>query len=217
MLPVWRLCFLLLIDFCLVFAYPKRFTIEIPDGETFCAYENLFAQKKYALMYQVIHGGNLDVDLIIRDPMKRTIHETKRGSHEDIKFDSHVNGTFEFCFGNEFSSLSEKLVYFELRPDPYETLSEEAGEAPHVTVLTMVQSALESAHLYLSHAESTQIELRNRELGDRLVAEDLNQAVLYWSIAVTIAIFVTTLGQVTILKNFFADKKVFYSTRASRM
>ncbi|TPP60839.1 Transmembrane emp24 domain-containing protein 7 [Fasciola gigantica] len=207
MLPVWRLCFLLLIDFCLVFAYPKRFTIEIPDGETFCAYENLYAQKKYSLMYQVIHSGNLDVHLIIRDPMKQTIHETKHGSHEDIKFDSHVNGAFEFCFGNEFSSLSEKLVYFELRPDPYETL----------TVLTMVQSALESAHLYLSHAESTQIELRNRELGDRLVAEDLNQAVLYWSIAVTIAIFVTTLGQVTILKNFFADKKVFYSTRASRM
>lgn len=201
----------------IVLAYPKRFTIEVPDDETFCAYENLYASKKYALMYQVIHGGNLDIDIVIRDPMKRIVHEKKRGTHEDIKFDSHVNGTFEFCFGNEFSSLSEKLVYFELRPDPYESLSEEAGEASHVTVLTLVQSTLEAVHLFLSHAESTQIELRNRELGDRMVAEDLNQAVLYWSVAVTIAIFMTSLGQVTILKNFFADKKTSYSSRGSRL
>uniref|UniRef100_A0A183B6S0 GOLD domain-containing protein n=1 Tax=Echinostoma caproni TaxID=27848 RepID=A0A183B6S0_9TREM len=211
------LCLMLLASVSCVSAYPKRFTVEIPDEEVFCGYEYLQEQKKYILMYQVIHGGNLDIDVKITDPTERVIYEVTRGTHEDIKLSSTVNGTHKFCFGNQFSSFSEKLVFFELRTDPYESLSEEAGEKSHATVLNLVQSTLEAAHLFLSHAESTQIELRNRELGDRLVAEDLNKAVLYWSLAVTVVIFVTTVGQVTVLKNFFADKKVSYSNRPGRL
>lgn len=201
------LLFVLVNLFPPISAYPRRVTFELPDGEKRCFYQDL-TPTKYVFMYQVIYGGQLDVDLTISDQTGKSISEAERASHDEIFFNVAQNGSYKFCFDNTFSSVSHKLIYFELRPEVFESLAEEAGQQSHVTVLSLLQNEVEMVHLFLSRAETLQIELKNRELGDRMVAEDLNTAVLVWSCAVTIVIFVTTLGQVTVLKNFFNDKKI---------
>ncbi|KAF6777521.1 hypothetical protein AHF37_03433 [Paragonimus kellicotti] len=199
-----------------VTAYPRRVTFELPDGERRCFYQDL-TPTKYVFMYQVIYGGQLDIDLLVEDPMGKSISQAERASHDEIFFNVAQNGSYKFCFDNTFSSVSHKLIYFELRPEAFESLADEAGQPSHVTALSLIESDVELVHLYLSRAETLQIELKNRELGDRMVAEDLNTAVLLWSCAVTVVILVTTLGQITVLKNFFNDKRIPSSHRVSPM
>ncbi|CAL8083353.1 unnamed protein product [Calicophoron daubneyi] len=206
----------LLVNVLSVTAHPRRFTFELPDNDHLCFFEDLAPSKKYVLMYQVIHGGQLDIDLRIADPSDKEISKTERTSHDQVFFTSGQNGSYSFCFSNEFSSVSHKLIYFELRLESYESLSEEMGMDEPPSPLTMMESGIEMLHLFLSRAETLQIEFKNRELGDRIVAEELNSAVLFWSLAVSLAILVTTVGQVTILKHFFTEKKVVYSTHTSR-
>lgn len=48
---------------------------------------------------------------------------------------------------------------------------------------------------------------RPREVRDRLNAEKLLKRVTYWSIGETVLLFVIGIGQVMMLRSFFADKK----------
>ncbi|CAH8429822.1 unnamed protein product [Schistosoma guineensis] len=192
--------------------YPSRLTFELPDNEGICFYEDLPASKKYVFSYHVIHGGQTDVDIVIKDPKQVIISNVERGSDDDITFTTiPSNGTYSFCFSNEFSSISHKLIYFEIRPEDFESLAEEAGLPVFPTVMTLLDSVVEVLHHYLSRAESFGIELKNRDYGDFLVAEDLNSAVFVWSVIITFVVIITSVGQVTILKNFFSEKKVAYS------
>ncbi|CAH8821599.1 unnamed protein product [Trichobilharzia szidati] len=205
--------FLLQLLLILSEAYPRRLTFELPDNEAICFYEDLPASKQYVFSYHVIHGGQNDVDIKIKDPRQQVVSNVERGTEDDITFKTaSTNGTYSFCFSNEFSSISHKLIYFEIRPEDYETLAEEAGLPVYPTVMSLLESVVEVLHHFLSRAESLEIELKNRDYGDFLVAEDLNAAVFVWSVIITVVVVVTTLGQVTILKNFFSEKKVAYSS-----
>lgn len=199
---------LVFVHICSAITFPKRVTFELPDGQFQCFHEAL-TPKKYVFMYQVIYGGQADVDVFVKDSRQKVITQAERATHDEVSITVDHNDTYAFCFDNSFSPVSHKLVYFELRPEGFESLAEEAGGMHPFAPLTFIENEVELVHLFLSRAESLQIELKNRELGDRLVAEELNTAVLLWSSVVTVVIVVTTLGQVAILKNFFSDKKSF--------
>ncbi|CAH8496955.1 unnamed protein product [Schistosoma rodhaini] len=211
-LPMYLSLFVFNLLLGLSVGYPSRLTFELPDNEGICFYEDLPASKKYVFSYHVIHGGQTDVDIVIKDPKQVIISNVERGSDDDITFTTiPSNGTYSFCFSNEFSSISHKLIYFEIRPEDFESLAEEAGLPVFPTVMTLLDSVVEVLHHYLSRAESFGIELKNRDYGDFLVAEDLNSAVFVWSVIITFVVIITSVGQVTILKNFFSEKKVAYS------
>lgn len=197
----------------LVIAYPHRVTFELEDNDARCFLQDL-TPTKYVLIYQVIYGGQFDVDVDMTDLSTDTkIYPTERKSHDEFYFTVTRNATYRVCFGNQFSSFSHKLVYFELRTEAFESLIDELGRGQKSTVLSFFENSIEVLHLYMSRAETMQVELKNRESGDKMVAEQLNMAVMVWSAAVTLVILLTTFGQVTILKNFFSDKHITYSHR----
>ncbi|VDN35473.1 unnamed protein product [Dibothriocephalus latus] len=194
--------------------FPQRLTFELPDKETFCFYEDLEKAESYELMFQVLSGGLNDVDLVISDPDKVKIAEKSKSTHENIKFSASKSGSFSFCFGNQFSSVSHKVVLFELRSQ--DSLNEEAGlPAPNPGPQTALQALTENIHEHLSVAEDYQTELRAKKMSDRLFVVDLMDHITLWSGVVSILIVLTVFAQVTILKGFFKDKKLVYSSRTS--
>lgn len=197
-------------------AYPKRYTFELPDGESHCFYESLRAPGPYVFLYQVIYGKNLDVDVTIKDANGQIVKHNERSSQDEITIKVEKNGTYSFCFGNEFSSTTHKMVFFELSSDVLDTLAYDAGETQPHGVLSRALTNAESVHLYLSRAESLQIKLRNRDAADRLVGEDLNAAVMHWSATVVLMIVFTTIGQVYLLRRLFADKPTIQASYGSR-
>ena len=70
-----------------------------------------------------------------------------------------------------------------------------------------MESSSQKIHENLNSIIDYQTHHRLRESQGRKRAEDLNERVLFWAMGETLGILVIAIGQVMVLKNFFADKK----------
>ena len=97
---------------------------------------------------QVLKGGNLDVDVEVKSPKGKILYRESRRQSDTIPLEVSV-GIFTFCFGNEFSSLTHKLVHFSLRLSEADTraLAREVDSAPiRPGVNTMIEQMMETVH-----------------------------------------------------------------------
>lgn len=70
-----------------------------------------------------------------------------------------------------------------------------------------MESSSQKIHEDLNSVIDYQTHHRLREAQSRKRAEDLNERVLFWAVGETLGILVIAVGQVMVLKNFFAEKK----------
>lgn len=112
---------------------------------------------------QVQSGGSFDIDWVVTDPSDTIIIEGERERQGDYIFTAHQVGEYSFCFSNDMSSFSEKLVDFDIMVE-----SEPRPVAPaKPTALTEQTSSLEES-IYklsgsLSSIQRTQKYFRTRE------------------------------------------------------
>ncbi|XP_026853677.2 transmembrane emp24 domain-containing protein 3 [Electrophorus electricus] len=184
-------------------------TFELPDNEKQCFYEDLEEGAKFDIDFQVIAGGNYDVDCFVTDPMNNVLYEEQRKQYDSFSHTAALKGVYKVCFSNEFSTFSHKTVYLDFRAGEDTPLLPDMNRA---TALTQMESACLSIHEILKVVADSQTWYRLREAQDRLRAEDLNERVSFWSIGETIILFVVSLGQVLMLKSFFNDKKTNVAT-----
>ena len=98
----------------------------------------------------MLKGGNLDIDVEVTSPRGKTLYSEDRQQTDKIPLEVSV-GIFTFCFGNEFSSLTHKVVHFRLRPsetDPRALAREVHRTAGRPGVNTMVEQMMETVHEY---------------------------------------------------------------------
>ena len=68
----------------------------------------------FEIEYQVLDGGDLDIDFMIIGPSGQVIVDEKRqeeGLHEIPGTDK---GQYQICFNNMFSRMTDKTVFFEV-------------------------------------------------------------------------------------------------------
>ncbi|KAK3093738.1 hypothetical protein FSP39_019503 [Pinctada imbricata] len=180
---------------------------ELPDKEKTCFYHEFKGAsvgKSFVFEYRVIRGGNNDIDAWVVSPNGKLLYKELRLSAGIFTFDSS-RGDFRFCFGNEFSTFTHKVVSFDLRNEEVANLDVEAG----VTVPTVKgasETSCDNIHTEMTTVVNYQREFRLKEALGRHLAERMNQNVSWWSIGQTVVILLTGLGQVFILKTFFTEK-----------
>jgi len=76
------------------------------------------ADNCYVWYVQVISGGNYDVDLEIMSPGKRVLYKDMKKQYDSFTWTTDVVGEFQFCFSNEFSTFTHKLIYFDFQVGP---------------------------------------------------------------------------------------------------
>ena len=59
-------------------------------------------------------GGSFDVDYSVRGPRDNIIMDNNKERQVDAVFTAKEAGEYKFCFDNEMSTYSEKLVDFEI-------------------------------------------------------------------------------------------------------
>lgn len=64
---------------------------------------------------QVISGGHYDVDCYVEDPNGKTIYQETKKQYDSFTHHTELKGVYTFCFGNEFSTFSHKIVYFDFQ------------------------------------------------------------------------------------------------------
>lgn len=184
-------------------------TFEVEDNDKMCFYEYFKHTKNYVWTYKVISGGNHDIDATVESPNGKILYKEKKKRQDQFDFES-TWGVFTFCFSNEFSTVTHKTIYMELRPAELESLAEESGKKKVSSANTLIEDRLESIHASNSRVVELQVHYKLNEAEGRHSAERLNMMVQIYAFGQAIGILITGLGQVVILKTFFQDGRPSY-------
>ncbi|CAG5853126.1 unnamed protein product [Menidia menidia] len=192
----------ILLQVCL--ASGTELTFELPDNEKQCFYEELEKDVKFDLDFQVIAGGNYDVDCFVTDPQGNVLYNERKKQYDSFSHTTVMRGVYQVCFSNEFSTFTHKVVYLDFRNGDEEPLLQSMTRS---TALTQLESSCVAIHEVLKVVADSQTWYRLREAHDRVKAEHLLQRVTYWSMGEAVLLFVIGIGQVVMLRSFFSEKK----------
>ncbi len=104
----------------------ETLTFEVPNRDKFCFNEIFDKAKKWTFEYEVIRGGDYDIDIRVKGPGGAILYDKDRSQEGKFNFDAQI-GEYEVCFSNEFSTFEHKVVYFTLEPYILQSLAEDAG------------------------------------------------------------------------------------------
>ncbi|XP_012286710.1 transmembrane emp24 domain-containing protein 7 [Orussus abietinus] len=181
-------------------------SFELPDNAKECFYQEIEKNVSSTLEFQVVTGGQYDVDVSLENPNKEIIYQQFKTQFDSYTFLPTITGEYKVCFSNKFSTFSHKLIYMDFQVGDEPPLP---GLEERVTVMTQMESSAQEVHKNLISILDYQTHHRLREAQGRKRAEDLNEQVLWWSVLETITILVISIGQVFVLKNFFTERKPF--------
>jgi len=87
----------------------------------------LFASKCFLpqFYFAVQSGGSFDIDFEIKDPNEKVLLDGQRERQGDYVLTANTIGEYSFCFENDMSTLTDKLVDFDIMVE-----SEPRREAP---------------------------------------------------------------------------------------
>jgi len=65
-------------------------------------------------IFKVVTGGNYDVDLELKSPSGKFLYKEAKKQYDQVEKTADEDGVYQFCFSNEFSTFSHKVIYIGL-------------------------------------------------------------------------------------------------------
>ncbi|XP_008764162.1 transmembrane emp24 domain-containing protein 1 isoform X2 [Rattus norvegicus] len=204
-----------------------EFTFLLPAGRKQCFYQSAPANASLETEYQalllypkqrngifvVIGGAGLDVDFTLESPQGVLLVSESRKADGVHTVEPTEAGDYRLCFDNSFSTISEKLVFFELIFDSFQDEEEVEGWAEAVEPEEMldvkmedIKESIETMRTRLERSIQMLTLLRAFEARDRNLQEDNLERVNFWSAANVAVLLLVAVLQVCTLKRFFHDK-----------
>ncbi|XP_033100040.1 transmembrane emp24 domain-containing protein 5-like [Anneissia japonica] len=191
-------------------------TVLVPAGRRECFYQSIKAKQTLDFEFQVIEGGDLDINFIIRSPSNKALATEARKAEGIYTRTTQESGDYLFCFDNTFSRVSSKTVFFDLALDydddeaalvhPKTQWFEAGAEVLEVRIEDM-QTSLDIVQDNIKKAQQHQRVWRNVEFRDRYVAERNYERVSFWSFVSTIVMVLTFFIQVVMIRYLFSDNR----------
>ncbi|ELW72614.1 55 kDa erythrocyte membrane protein [Tupaia chinensis] len=159
-------------------------------------------------------GAGLDIDFHLASPEGKILVFEQRKSDGVHTVETEV-GDYMFCFDNTFSTISEKVIFFELILDNMgEQAQEQEDWKKYITGTDMLDMKLEdilesinSIKSRLSKSGHIQTLLRAFEARDRNIQESNFDRVNFWSMVNLVVMVIVSAIQVYMLKSLFEDKR----------
>lgn len=187
-----------------VSAYPL--TIKVAANEVECFYgevQNIGA--KVGFSFAVQSGGQFDIDLVIKGPDGQVLYNQEKERQGEFGFAATQVGEHQFCFSNDMSTFSDKMVEFDLNID-----SEVRAQLPP----SVGQGETESLEKSIDTMEQRVSNLQ-RSIGNYRVRNKRNEStvkstknrIFYFSVAEVLLMVGMGILQVTIVQLFFAGSR----------
>jgi len=180
-------------------------TFELPDNANQCFYEEIAKGVDCVIEFQVVTGGQYDVDMSLEGPNGAVLYKDIRKQYDSYSWKTDAMGAYKVCFSNEFSTFSHKIVYMDWQIGTERPLPNTGGD--HLTAMTMMDTSASGIHERLKVVDDYQTHHRLRESTSRKRAEELSDRVLWWSVGQTVVILFIGISQVFVLRSFFTDKR----------
>lgn len=181
-------------------------TFELPDNERQCFYEEIKEGVENVLEYQVVTGGQYDVDMTLEDDAGKVLYKGVKKQYDSYTWKPERSGTAKACFSNEFSTFTHKVVYMDWQKEDEDVLK----VASRMDTVTRLDTSASTIGDKLRLVDDYQTHHRLREATGRKRAEDLSERVMYWSLGQTFVIIVIGIAQVMLLRSFFTEKRGTY-------
>ncbi|KAI0035689.1 supernatant protein factor C-terminal domain-containing protein [Vararia minispora EC-137] len=175
--------------------------IEVPAGKKECFFEDLHANDKMTVTYQVGGGGHLDIDFWISDPDVMAMQKQLKQSQGTVSITAKKDGRHEYCFSNQMSSIADKIVSFNVHGVIYVGEGEDEIVAPIEREIRLLANGLTAV-------KDEQEYIVVRERTHRNTAESTNSRVKWWSLLQALVLFSVVAWQIYYLKSFFEVKRV---------
>ncbi|KAK9899944.1 supernatant protein factor, C-terminal domain-containing protein [Cystobasidium minutum MCA 4210] len=176
----------------------RAHTIDIAPSTKECFFEDLSAEDKMTVTYQVAAGGELDIDFWVTNPRDDFMYKLNKMDTGTYSFTAHLDGRYTYCFSNEMSSVTGKTVSFNVHGVMY--VEDDGHTAPIEKEIRALSAALEAV-------KDEQEYIVTRERLHRDTAESTNDRVKWWSIIQTVLLIAVCAWQVFYLKRFFEVKR----------
>ncbi|KAJ3432453.1 transmembrane emp24 domain-containing protein [Anaeramoeba flamelloides] len=173
------------------------FTVEPNKKE--CLFEEIKKQTPVTILYQVVSGGGMDINLNIISPTGKPLYTGEKENEGKFTFVSEDEGEYQFCFGNEMSTLTSKEVNLNIRLGTRSQKSDIAKKRH----LTQLETGVIELQEGLQKILSEQHYLMIRERRHRNTTESTNARVLWWSFLEAFLLMAMAIAQIYYLKRMF--------------
>ncbi|KAJ1303815.1 hypothetical protein OPQ81_008237 [Rhizoctonia solani] len=181
-------------------------TTTVPPNQRLCFYADVDKEgEKIGFYFAVQSGGDFDIDFEVKDPLNEQILDGQRERQGDYIFTANRVGEYSFCFENDMSSFTEKLVDFDIMVE-----SEPRREPPaRASQLSDHTSALEESvyklKSMLATVERTQKYFHTRENRGFSLVKSTQNKLFWYAVLESLAIVCMAVFQVYVLQNFFKN------------
>lgn len=199
-------------------ARDREYTVQIPAGERSCFYHPVEREnnilKEFELEFQVIEGGELDVNVIVQSPSGAVLFSVQRKSDGIHKIKSSEAGDHQICFDNGFSRITNKMVFFALIED-YRGMSEEEWQKFGTEEMNLdmkvedIRTSVENVRHHLERSVQIQNMLRVHEARDRNLQEANCLRVTVWSCVQLVVMIGVAVLQIFLIRSLFEEKSRF--------
>ncbi|KAK0523044.1 p24 complex component [Tilletia horrida] len=173
--------------------------IELGPAARECFFEDLHINDQMTLTFQVSGGGHLDVDAWIKDPHGTTLYSVRRKDTGTYSFTASKDGRFQYCFSNEFSSVADKTVSWNVHGIIY---------VPDEGTMLPIEREIRDLSAHLQAVKDEQAYLVVRERVHRNTADSTNARVKWWSILQGLMLIGVCSCQVYFVKRQFEVRRV---------
>ncbi|CAL1535555.1 unnamed protein product [Lymnaea stagnalis] len=188
-------------------------TIDISPGRQECFWETLPSKTSVEVDYQVIDGGDLDIDVMVVGPDNRIYQMDQRKTENTMRIETGDAGDYKVCFDNTFSRISNKLVFFEIfiedgkddEDDDDNTLTFEGENMQGQLDMTVEEfkGILERAKKNLDRSIQVQTLIKLHEAKDRNTQEANFFRVNFFSLFQLVLMIFVGLVQVIVIRSLF--------------
>ncbi|KAI9439421.1 emp24/gp25L/p24 family/GOLD-domain-containing protein [Lactarius psammicola] len=194
-------------------AYSTALTTLLSPNERLCFYADVdkAGEKNWrasdtlsSLFYFAVQsGGSFDIDYEVKDPNDKVLLDGQRERQGDYVLTANSVGEYAFCFENDMSTLTDKLVDFDIMVE-----SEPRREAPARPGQVSEQtSALEESIYRLSSLlmsiKRTQKYFHTRENRGFSTVKSTQDRLFWYAVFETLAVIAMAVLQVYVLQTFF--------------
>lgn len=193
------------------------FTIKLARGTSECFYDYIHEGAFLEIEYQVIEGGDLDINFIVTGPEDTAVVMQPHSSDGLHGIDVKMTGEYEVCLDNTFSRMTDKLVFFDLiiEDDSGETEKQEDivpyQLSKEAVVMQMsvkdIKEKLDSIGKKLGKVTTTQNYFQARESRHRHTVESNMNRVMWWSLLECSVIVAVGIIQVFVIRSLFKTNR----------
>ncbi|KAL0067623.1 hypothetical protein AAF712_005338 [Marasmius tenuissimus] len=179
-------------------------TTAIAANERLCFYADVDkAGEKLGFYFAVQSGGSFDIDFDIRDPNSKLLLDGQRERQGDYVLTANIVGEYAFCFENDMSTLTEKLVDFDIMVESEPRREPPAKQGQISEQTSALEESIFRLNGMLMNIKREQKYFHTRENRGFSVVKSTQNRLFWYAVFESIAVVGMAVFQVYVLQTFF--------------